>query len=223
MSEGREFHAQSLQALFSIQMIFLKMTTKETKSEETNRYEINPNYDDDGQDEDEERSRSEAPVPVVEAGSNERPEASSSQLDLLLSKQHRVSQEVRRTNSGKFASLVDAVRSDVPIISHLVKTQEIREIGIPGGGHFSDEILDEYQDETPQQDDLQEEDLPASGHWPRDEQAEDHLLSNEEDACPSSPTLHIWTHTTDTVPSFETYAQSDYSGEGKVKRLYVCL
>jgi hypothetical protein len=211
MDEGREFpRAESPVTVLNSDDLF--EDDDEDQVEDTNGPENGPLDDDDNREEDEEQDGPDTPIHIDDHASNGTSEPASPQnipeneYDLPLNKQHRISQEVHRTNSGKFASLVDAIRSDVPIVSHLVKKEEVQEIGMPGGGHFSDEILDEYhQTEEP------ENDHPAFESWLQHEEDELHYSDYEEDARPSSPPLHIRTHTADTVPSFETYAQSDDS------------
>jgi hypothetical protein len=177
--------------------------------EETTSHQIEAKYDDE--DESEVRDHAETPV-HFDGASTAQPleqlhsrDTLGNELDVPLNKQHHISQETHCTNSGKFASLVDAVRSDAPIVSHLVKKQEVREIDMPGRGHFSDEILDEYDYETREGVEDDNEDFVG------EIEAELHHSDSDDKARPSSPTLHIRTHTADTLASFETYAQSEDS------------
>jgi hypothetical protein len=182
---------------------------EEGQVEETTGHQIEAKYDDE--DESEVRDHAETLV-HFDGASTAQPlkplhsrDTSGNELDVPLNKQHHISQETHCTTSGKFASLVDAVRSDAPIVSHLVKKQEVREIDMPGGGHFSDEILDEYDYETREGVEDNNEDFVG------EIEAELHHSDSNDEARPSSPTLHIRTHTADTLASFETYAQSDDS------------
>ena len=213
MDEGREFsRAESPVTILNSDDLFEEEEeeVEEGDSKETSGFEIDPAKFEHG----EERGPSKSPLQIEEDASSSRavdsrsPIQSGYELELPLNKQHRINQEVHRTNSGKFASLVDAVRSEEPIVSHIVKKQMVPEIGMPGGGHFSDEILDDYQYSTP---DHEEREDAALRSWSQLEQAKPQYADDEGDARPLSPTLHVRTHTADTVPSFEHYAQSDHS------------
>lgn len=211
MDESREFtRAESPVTVLNSDDLF--EDDEDNQVEETKAHEVKPIHNNGNHEEEAERGRFQAPVQIDEAANDQTWELSYSQhrsengLDVSLNKQHHISQEIHRTDSSKFALLVDAVRSDLPIVSHLVKEQEAQEVGFPDGGHFSVEILDEYQEEDPEHN--EEDHTEEHASLSLSEESEENYA---EDARSSSPTLHIRTYTADTVPSFETYAQSDYS------------
>jgi hypothetical protein len=92
-------------------------------------------------------------------------------------------------SSGLFASLVDTIRSDVPLLGHIVGGTSA------GYGQIEGEDRDYAEEEV--------DDSHITGQFDGDNHDNQ---SHEPDSG-----LHIRTHTADTIPSFESYAHSEDS------------
>jgi hypothetical protein len=92
-------------------------------------------------------------------------------------------------SSGLFATFVDTIRSDVPLLRHMVG-------GTPAGyGQVEDEDPDYAEEEA--------DDSYITGQFDGD--------NHDNQSHEPGSGLHIRTHTADTMPSFESYAHSEDS------------
>jgi hypothetical protein len=120
------------------------------------------------------------------------PSGDTEKSDIL---DHYSHSEYPTAHTGLFASLVDTIRSDLPAVEKMIHDSNED----PHEEEYSEEESSDIEPDADSDDNFEGTPL-------------DHIPEEEEDYHPShdmDSSLHIRTHTADTVPSFETYAHSD--------------
>lgn len=110
--------------------------------------------------------------------------------------------EKPQRRSGVFGSLVDTLKSEVPLVSRLVNSQQYN--------HVPEYDYDPYSDEDYEHN--IEHELPKDLHTSEPLHSDWHSYTHPSEGFPPRPTssgLRVRTHTTDSLPAFETNAQSD--------------